>query len=204
MKSVVEVDFSFRRLFTVKSAFIQNIARNLRTAYTNYQESVARFPFDKLTPETRKSFESLTDNVDLWLDLGVKMAETQALNSIWSSHPNTGIRGPTTPSEEHLKYTLWMSINQMKIYINDSDNECLEQFVPKMIPSFQPFTDAIVAAALDQIPNINEQHFSMSLKGEKESLEATEKFVTIINACGSTSVTELCIKNFVRFSRIQL
>jgi hypothetical protein len=201
MKSVVDADFSFRRFFTEKSAYIQNIGRNLRSAYVNYQESVARFPFDKLTGETRKSFESLIEQVDNILERGVLSGEVYALNYLWTAHPNTGIRGPKTPSEEHLEYTLRMSINQMQFYISVSDDECMAPLIPSMVPSFQPFTDAIVAAALDQIPKINDEVFKMSLQGEAESLAATTKFIGIIDACGSTPMTETCIKNFVSLFR---
>lgn len=199
MKSVVEADFSFRKLFTVKSAYIQNIARSLRPAYTEYQTSVARFPFDRLSAATRRSFEDLTKSVDEIMERGVLTAEIHALNYIWMADPNTGIRGPKTPSEVHLGYSLRMSINLTQYVIGVSDDECLEEFAPLIVPSFQPYTDAIVAAANDQIPNINDEHFRMSQQGKRESLEATAKFIDVINACGASPVTEVCIKNFVIF-----
>lgn len=155
-----------------------------------------------MTEATRKSFQSLTESVDIWLQRGVGTAEVYALNFIWMAHPNTGIRGPKTPSEEHLERTLRMSIDQMQFFISVSDENCLEPFVPKMIPSFQPFTDAIVAAAIDRIPEINDQQYKMSLQSATESVEATAHFVEIINTCGSTPSTETCIKNFVSFLKI--
>lgn len=199
MKSVVEVDFSFRKFFTVKSAFIQVIARNLRNSYTNYQNSISQFPIDRLSVNNRKSFDSMISSVEFWLERGVSTAEVTALNYIWIAHPNTGIRGPTTPSETHLEQTLKPSLLTIKLTISESDDVCLEPFVPLIIPSYQPFTDAIVNAATDQIETINEITFKSSLESETESVEATEALIEVLNRCGSTASTDSCIGDFVSF-----
>ena len=199
MKSVVEVDFSFRKFFTVKSAFIEVIARNLRNSYTNYQTTISQFPIDKLSANNRKSFDNMISSVEFWLERGVSTAEVTALNYIWTAHPNTGIRGPTTPSETHLEQSLKPSLLTLKLTISESDDACLEPFIPLIIPSYQPFTDAINFAATDQIKTINNITFKSSLESETASVEATKDLIEILNKCGSTTSTDSCIGNFVRF-----
>jgi hypothetical protein len=197
MKTVVDADFSFRKYFTVKSAFIQPIARNLKNAYTNFQETVERFPTDRLTANTRKSFDTLIESVDLWLQRGVYSAETGALNYLWMAHPNTGIRGPTTPSEDHLNSNLRIGLNFLQENIRAADDTCLAPIVPSIVPSYQPYADAVVKAASDQIPKIDEQNFKNSLRSEAESVQATFNLISVLNNCALSSTTDSCIQNFV-------
>jgi hypothetical protein len=185
----------------VKSAFIQNIARNLRSSYSNFQESFAAFPIDSLSETTRQSFDKLIESVDFWLERGVFTAEVGALNYLWMANPNTGIRGPKTPSEEHLQRSLRITLDFLIENIRAADAECLEPFVPLIVPSFQPYVDAVVAAASDQIPKINEKSFSNSLISETESVQATADFIAVLNRCGSATSTDTCIQDFVSVVR---
>jgi hypothetical protein len=197
MKTVVDADFSFRQYFTVKSAFIQPIGRNLRNAYTNYQETVSRFPIDRLSANTRTSFDKLIESLDFWLERGVFVAEDGALDFSWRAHPDTRIRGPTTPSEDHLNSFLRITLNFLQENIRAADEACLEPIVPSIVPSYQPYADAIVKAATDQIPTINDQSFRMSLQSEAESVQATFDFISVLNNCALSSTTDSCIQNFV-------
>lgn len=197
MKSVVDVDFAFRRFFTVKSAYIQNFARDLRTEYSNYQQSVGQFPFNRLSPNTLASFERTTTLVDEWLERGVFTAEVSALNYLWFANPNTGIRGPKTPAEEYLESSLKIDLMFLKETVEASDDVCLERFAPRIIPSYQPFTDDVVKASNDQIPTINDVTFRNSLRSVSESIAATVDFRGVIDRCASASDTDSCIQDFV-------
>lgn len=71
------------------------IAAVLRPNYNNFAAAVAAFPFSQLTDATKKALKAVTDNADLYLELGTLEAEASssrsALNSIWMADPN-GIR----------------------------------------------------------------------------------------------------------------
>lgn len=168
----------------------------MRNAYTNYQQSVSRFPFNRLSVETNRAFTALTESVDLWLERGVNQGEIYAIHHLWTRFPEMDGSDPITPSQRHLEGSLRMSIDWMQFLISVSDEECLEPFVPRIIPSFQPYADAIVAAAMDEVPHVSE-NFKMSFQTKQESIDATQKFVEVINACAGVSTTETCIKNFV-------
>jgi hypothetical protein len=197
LKTVVEADTSFRQFFNVKSAFIQNIARNLRNAYTNYQETVKRFPLDSLSAANRESFGYFNHSVDSKLQSGVDVAEGRALDFVWSSNLNTGIRGPKTPSEEHLEYSLRTHLNFLQENVRSADETCLAVIASLIVPSYQPYADAIVKAASDQIPNINEENFKMSLESAAESVQLTNELISVLDNCAKSSSTDECIGNFV-------
>lgn len=199
MKSVVDVNTAFLNFFDVKSAFLQNIGNNLRLSNSHYQASLARFHFDKLTPETRRSFETVTETVDLWLERGLNSAEVGAFSFLWPAYPD-GTRSLKTPAEEHMERTLRFSIKQLQDSISVSNDECLAPFVPRMIPSYQPVVDTMIAASKNQIPRVNEESFKNSIASERQSSAGVEKFINTMDSCDASPATEVCIKNFVSFS----
>ena len=194
-KSVDEANDSFWKFYNVKAAFLADLANPLRESYTNFELAVARFPFDRLTPETFRSFKALVNSVTDSLEKGVSAAENAAVTYFWLGRP----KSPVTPSEEYLKSTMWMSIDLLKFHIGLSIESCLEPFIPKMIPSYQPAVAVVVNAALNKIANPPAQEFPNSIRTSAESREATSKFIKTLDNCAHIQATETCIKNFVSF-----
>jgi hypothetical protein len=190
-------------MFDTAYDFVDPIAKSLRTAYTDYQQAVAAFPFNQLTLETNLAFSDVVERADSWLEASVRMAEQQALDHIWWRDIYTGIRGPRTPADETMEMSLQMSVKSMQEAIRVADQQCLEPLIPLIIPSFQPFTDVIIAAARNLVPQIPAE-FSSSVQRQLESLEATTSFVNLINLCASASTTDNCVRNFVNRNKSEL
>ena len=159
-QSLIEGNASFMTYFNAMDDYIDPKARSLRASYEAFKPSVARFPFDRLTPETRELFGNIIRSVEYFLEAGVKMAEFHSLNFIWPVDPVTGLRDVNTPTEDYLNSYLRTDINNMKLYIEMSHEDCGAPLIPLLIDHYQGYVDIVNAAAIDRIPTID-SHFQL-------------------------------------------
>lgn len=193
-QSVIDANVAFKQLFDTTASFIAPIAADLRAAYTSYQLNLANFPLTRLNATTKAAFQSLIKDLDFYLERGVASAEVDALNFLWYSDPN-GVRGSPTPADYSMTQ-LRMPLDLVKNYLTYADPICVEPVIPTIIPSFQVFTDIIVNAALNVVPNVP-SFFTSSLDWTAKSVASTKSFIATINACASKRTTNSCIGNFV-------
>ncbi|CRK94207.1 CLUMA_CG007722, isoform B [Clunio marinus] len=196
-QSVIDANNAFMQLFNAKSNALSGLAQPLRSAYASYQQTVAAFPVNRLMADTRQRFTEVTNTADLWLSRGVHTAEVDGLNALWPEHPNGG-RVPPLPSELFMESVLRFHVTEFQSRVTMHDPICIEPFIPQIIPSLQPATDAVVAAALDLVPTLP-QRFPLSDRDVATSVAASRNFETILNACASApeAVTDTCFRNFL-------
>ena len=195
-QALIEGNTSFLRLFSELTAFLEPKARDTRTAYATYQQSVYRFPFDQLTTNTRNSFENLVTIVDNYISQTIGTLEGRALDIVWNKDSTTSQRGPNTPSEDVLNGYLRMDIENMKQNFALADETCAASLFPQLIPHYQQYVDAISAAAVNQITTIPSR-FTHSYGMIMQSNEATAQFVNYIDLCAIVTNSENCITNWM-------
>jgi hypothetical protein len=197
-RSVPEVTASFKSFFNAQSNLLQTISIDLRPTYTTYQSRLSTFPFDRLNVATRNSFRNLTIDVDLWLDLSIRMAETYALNSIWQSNPN-GQRTPPNPAVFRMETDLRVDFGMTTYVVERVNRSCAMHYRAPLNSFYQTYISLLNAASTNQLPNVSKERFPASIRSIETSLTTTRQLINILETCGALSQPnpETCIANFV-------
>lgn len=179
------------------------IAAVLRPNYNNFAAAVAAFPFSQLTDATKKALKAVTDNADLYLELGTLEAEASssrsALNSIWMADPN-GIRNRPHNVDNWFIGSFKFNVQMTQQTVSVSTDACLQTYKDVIVPFFQYAADIVIKGLQDTLPKVPTS-IPNAIAAVPGAVAQTNHIVQVLNSCAVTSATsnpETCIKNFVR------